>query len=60
MSRSCYCVSSSLRVNGKRVYKTQMTGPLAVLEMLLAGLETVELCGFRLEPSEAILDILKD
>ena len=44
-------------LNGKGVYKTQMTGPLVVLGVLL---EMVELGSVGLEDSEAILELIAE
>ena len=46
-------------MNGKRAHKTQTTGP-GPLAMLLPAREAMELWGFSLEASEAILNVLKD
>lgn len=58
-SRSYWCVSRSKRVDGKRTYKTQTTGPLAMLAVLLLGSEAVEFWGVGLEASGAILGLLE-
>ena len=44
----------------KGAYKTQTTGASVVLEMLLAGGETVEVWRAGLEDFEAMLNQLKD
>lgn len=44
----------------REAHKTQTTGPSVVLEMLLAGRETVELWRPGLESSKAIADLLKN
>ena len=41
-SRSCCGVSGSHGLDGREAYKTQMTQRLVVLEVVLAGRETLE------------------